>query len=192
MEKLVTRRSVSPQTSIHLREVHRLAFGTLFAETNCIFVPLPLCNSRTRIFFLFRQTDLDSFLHSASHIRHVPLWLAQLFKSYEMSNVTGWESNDSSPHPPINTPLHPMHLSSVNARRRAKIAGAPGCALIVHRVHVTQRCKRIVEIGLNMANANFHYSLVKPSMGNIFPFISYAFSLPSFSKWLDIYCTNGT
>lgn len=137
-EKLVTRRSVSPQTSIYRKKVPPSAFGTLFVETNCIFVPLPLCNSRTRIFFLFRQTGLDSSLHLVSHICHVPLWLAQLFKSYEMSNVTGWEGNDSSPHPPINIPLHPTHLSSVNAHWTTKIAGAPGYAFVVHDVHMTQ------------------------------------------------------
>lgn len=38
-------------------------------------------------------------LHSVRDFCRAPLWLAQLFQSFEASNVTGWEDSESSPLP---------------------------------------------------------------------------------------------
>lgn len=159
----------------------------------CPFVTLHLLDKHI---FLFKQISLHSSFHLVSLIRHVPLWLAQLFKSYEMSNVTGWEGNDSSPHPPINIPLHPTCLSSVDAHWGTKIAGAPGCAFIVHRVRETQNfadCYKCVgKIRPNMAKMIFITALLNHCLEIYFILYRVHLAHCLFLSDLSFNCTSST
>ena len=112
---------------------------SISTNVNSSCVPFPLCTSWTN--------------WSSPFVRWAIFftWLAQLFKSYEMSNVTGWGGNDSSPHPPINIPLHHTRLSSMDAHWGTKIAGVPWYAFTSAHGTTLWLCKCVVNTRPYMA-----------------------------------------